>query len=177
MTEYEDRLPAGRKKGKVGRFMLVAWIVLPLVAILFQIYVPRFFSYLSYLELPLLVTVYFAVMRRQPIAGALTGCVIGLMQDSLSQHPLGMFGIVKTMAGYFAASISMRFDVENSALRFILGFFFFLFHQVFFWVLARGLLGQSAEFQLPQTIIYGFLNAVIAVPLYLVFDKLRTEER
>jgi rod shape-determining protein MreD len=177
VNEYDGRLPAVPRKGKVGRFLLAAWIALPLAAILFQIYVPRFFSYLSYLELPLLVTVYFAVMRRQPIAGALTGCVIGLMQDSLSQHPLGMFGIVKTLVGYFAASISMRFDVENSALRFMMSFFFFLFHQLFFWVLARGLLGQSLEFHIPQTIIYGFLNAVIAVPLYLVFDRLRTEER
>lgn len=178
MTEFNDRLmttpPAS--KTKITRFKPFAYVVVPLLAILFQVYVPRFLDYLSYLELPLLVTVYFALMRRQPIAGCLIGCGIGLAQDSLSHHELGTFGMAKTLVGYFAASISMRFDVENSALRFILSFFFFLFHQVFFWVLARGLLGQNLDFQVPQTIIFAFLNAVVAVPLFLILDKLRTDE-
>ncbi len=69
--------------------------------------------YLSYLELPLLVTVYFSLMRRSPIAGVLFGAGIGLAQDSLSRSYFGMFGIVKTLVGYFAASVSQRFDVEN----------------------------------------------------------------
>jgi len=87
-----------------------------------------------------------------------------------------MFGILKTLVGYFAASISMRFDVDNSALRFILSFFFFLFHQLFFWVLAQGLLGQNLELQVPQSIIFAFLNAVVAIPLYLILDRLRRED-
>jgi len=177
MTSIDDRLiPDLPMKSKVSRFRPVAYVLPPLLAILFQVYVPRFVEYLSYLELPLLVTVYFALMRRQPVAGAVIGCSIGLVQDSLSQHPLGMFGIVKTLVGYFAASISMRFDVENVALRFILSFFFFLFHQFFTWVLARGLLGQAMELQLPQSIIFGFLNAVVAVPLFMVLDRMKIEE-
>ena len=36
-----------------------------------------------------------------------------------------MYGIVKTLVGYFAASVSMRFDVDNPLIQFILGFFFF----------------------------------------------------
>ncbi len=178
MSGFDDNLlPNVPRKTKISRFRVSAYILIPLVAVLFQVYVPRFLEYLSYLELPLLVTVYFAIMRRQPVAGAVIGSVIGLVQDSLSQHPLGMFGIVKTLVGYFAASISQRFDVENSALRFILSFFFFIFHQFFFWVLARGLLGQNLDFQLPQTIIFAFLNAVVAVPLFLILDKLKTEDR
>jgi rod shape-determining protein MreD len=178
MTGLSERL-MGRAAGKskISRFRPVAYVVPPLLAILFQVYVPRFASYMSYLELPLLVTVYIALMKRQPVVGALMGSAIGLVQDALSQHPLGMQGIVKTLAGYFAASISMRFDVENVALRFILSFFFFVFHQFFLWVLARGLLGQSMDLQIPQTIIFAFMNAVVAVPLYLVLDRLRTEDR
>ncbi|MGJ5819247.1 rod shape-determining protein MreD [Paludibaculum fermentans] len=178
MTEYDDRiLQSGPRKAKISHFRPAAYIVIPLIAILFQVYVPRFVDFLSYLELPLLVVVYFSLMRRQPVAGAVIGTVIGLAQDSLSQHPLGMFGIVKTLVGYFSASISMRFDVENNALRFILSFFFFLFHQFFFWVLARGLLGRNLELQIPQSIIFAFLNAVVAVPLFLIMDKLRVEEQ
>ena len=177
MTSFERKLAAtSAPKAKVAHYRLPAYIVAPLIAVLVQVYVPRFVSYLSYLELPLLVTVYFALMRRQPITGSIIGTLIGLTQDSLSDHPLGMFGIVKTLVGYFAASLSMRFDVENHALRFILNFFFFLFHQVLYWVMASGLLGQNLELQIPQTIIFAFLNAVVAVPLSLFLDKLRKDE-
>ena len=43
------------KKG-VSKYHIAAIIGIPLAAILFQVYVPRFFERLSYLELPLLVT-------------------------------------------------------------------------------------------------------------------------
>ena len=60
------------------------------------------------------MVVYFSLMRRSPVAGVLFGAGIGLAQDSLSHNPLGMFGIVKTLVGYFAASMSQRFDVAKS---------------------------------------------------------------
>jgi rod shape-determining protein MreD len=176
MTHYNDsavHIPPSRLR--VWSFRPLTWVLLPLVAILFQVYMPRFFGFLSYLELPLLVTVYFSVMRRQPLAGALTGCLIGLAQDSLSSLPLGMFGIVKTVIGYSAASISLRFDVENSGLRYLMSFGFFLGHQVLFWALSHTLLGSHDDLRLPQTIIAAFLNGVVALPLFQVFDKLKSE--
>jgi rod shape-determining protein MreD len=172
-----DSLMSGMSRhSKPSRFRPLAYVVPPLVAILFQIYVQRFVPYLSYLELPLLVTVYLSLMRRQPVVGAILGCIIGLVQDSLGMHLLGVYGIVKTLVGYFSASISQRFDVENTSLRFVLSFFFFLFHQALLWVLGRGLLGQSLVAQVPQTIIFAFLNAIVAIPLFMVLDKLRVEE-
>src|SRR5229473_6184357 len=125
MNEYSDGFPD--RKTRVSRFKIAALIGIPLAAILFQVYVPRFITYLSYLELPLLVTVYFGLMRRSPIAGVCFGAGVGLAQDSLSHNPLGMFGIVKTLVGYFAASMSQRVDVESSVMRLVLGFFFFFF--------------------------------------------------
>jgi len=145
----------------------------PLGAILFQVYLPRFFQYLGYLELPLLVTVYYALERRQPIPALLFGALTGLGQDSLSAHPLGMFGIVKTLVGYFAASVSMRFDVDNPVVQFILSFFFFFFHQFFFWVLSRALLGQQIDFLPQQTFLFGILNAFVALPSFLLLDKMK----
>ena len=174
MTDFSDRLLTDApRKGRTSRFRPIVLISIPLVAILFQVYVPLFIEYLAYLELPLLVAVYFALMRRNPATGALTGAAIGLMQDSLSHQPLGMFGIVKTLVGYFAASLSLRFDVENPMMRFILGLFFFVFHQFFYWVLARALLGQEFDFRAQHTFITGLLNATVAIPLFLILDKLR----
>jgi rod shape-determining protein MreD len=176
MSEYSDQLlPGVARRNRQSRFRITVWVLIPLAAILFQVYVPRFIEVLSYLELPLLVTVYFSLMRRQPAAGAIIGAVIGLLQDSLSQHPLGMFGIVKTLVGYFSASVSQRFDVDNHALRFMLSFFFFIFHQILFWALARAFLGLVVDLQLPQTIIFAFLNAVVSVPFFLILDRLKAE--
>lgn len=174
MTEFTDTFTEPRKKkDPASRFNVAAMIAIPLVAILFQVYVPQFVKYLSYLELPLLVTVYFALMKRSPIAGVLFGAGIGLAQDSLSSHPLGMFGIVKTLVGYFAASMSQRFDVENPVVRLILSFFFCFFHQFFYWVLARALLGEGLDFDPQQTIVLAMLNAAVAVPLFHILDKLK----
>ena len=174
MTDFSNQFLADNpRKGRIPRYKPAVLVLIPLGAILFQVYVPLFFERLSYLEMPLLVTVYFALMRRQPIAGTLIGAAIGLMQDSLSHQPLGMMGIVKTMVGYFAASVSLRFDVDNGAIRLILGFFFFFFHQSFYWVLARSLLAQDLHFDLLQTFLFGVLNAVVALPLFLILDKLK----
>jgi len=174
MSEFTERLlTSPPRKESTERFRIVWLIVVPLIAILFQVYVPRFLQFLSYLELPLLITVHFALGRRGPIAAVIYGMSIGLVQDSLSHQPIGMFGIVKTLVGYFAASVSMRFDVENPIVTFILSFFFYLFHQFFYWVLARALLGQTMLFDAQQTLLFGLLNAAVALPLFRVLDKLK----
>ncbi len=162
----------GMKEASTSKLAWLPVVIVPLGAIVFQVYVPRFIEYLSYLELPLLVTVYFALLRRSPVAGVLFGAGVGLAQDSLSHHPLGMFGIVKTLVGYFAASVSQRFDVRNSAVRGILAFFFYFFHEFFYWVLARALLGQIFEFEPVQVVVKSALNAAVAIPLYHILDKL-----
>lgn len=166
---------AERRRGQKRRLRPVALLVVSVAAILSQVYLTRFVSYLYYLELPLLVTVYFALSRREPVFGVLSGAAIGLVQDSLSQNPIGMLGIVKTLVGYFAASVSLRFEVENRIIRFILGFFFFFFHQFFYWVLGNALLGQQLRFDLVQTLFFGVLNAAVAVPLFHLLDKLKAD--
>jgi rod shape-determining protein MreD len=174
MSGFRDQILLDNPRGgRISRYKPAVMVLVPLGAILFQVYVPLFFQSLSYLEMPLLVTVYFALMRRQPIAGTLIGAAIGLMQDSLSHQYLGMMGIVKTLVGYFAASVSLRFDVENSAVRLVLSFFFFFFHQFFYWVLASSLKAQDLRFDLLQTFLFGLLNAAVALPLFHILDKLK----
>lgn len=169
-----DRLLLGsQRESQISRFRAWALIAVPLAAILFQVYIPLFFQFLSFLELPLLVTIYFALMRRSPIAGLFVGMLVGLAQDSLSKNPLGMFGIVKTLVGYFAASVGMRFDVDHPFVRLVLAFFFFFFHQFFYWVLTRALLAQQIAFDVQRTLFLGLLNAVVAVSLFHFLDKLR----
>jgi rod shape-determining protein MreD len=178
ITEFsrEPILGEAPRKARTARLRVAVIVIAPLIAILFQVYVPQLIPLLGFIELPLLVTVYFSLIQSSPIAGVLFGAGIGLVQDSLSHQPLGMFGIVKTLVGYFAGSISQRFDVDNTAIRFILAFFFFFFHQLIYWMLTRALLGQMVFFNAQQTLVFGLLNAAVAVPLFLILDKMRVTE-
>ena len=64
MSYSSDRELAIDRTAQSSRFKPWVFIVVPVLAILFQIYVPLFFKFLSYLELPLMVVIYFALMRR-----------------------------------------------------------------------------------------------------------------
>jgi len=174
VSGYIDRYELSRRS-RVAYFRPASFVLVPLAAILFQVYVPRFYDSARYLELPLLAVVYFSLMRRAPVVGTLFGCAVGLVQDSLSHHPLGIFGIVKTLAGYFAASVSLKIDADNPGVRLVLGAFFFLFHQFFYWVLVRALLAQDLDLEFTQMLALAVLNAAVALPLFFFFDKLKVK--
>jgi rod shape-determining protein MreD len=166
-------LLSSQREGQVSRFRAWVVVVVPLAAILFQVYVPLFFKFLSFVEMPLLVVMYFALLRRSQISGLLLGAVVGLAQDSLSKNPLGVFGIVNTLVGYFAASVGMRIDVDQGVIRLLLSFFFYLFHELMHWVLVRALLGEQLAFEVQKTLLLALLNAVVGVSVFHFLDKLR----
>ena len=174
MTYSGDRLLlSSQREGQVSHFRGWVLLAVPLAAIAFQVYVPLFFQFFGFLEMPLLVVVYFAIMRRTQISGLLIGALIGLAQDSIFHNPLGMYGIDKTLVGYFAASVGMRFDVEHGLIRLLLCFLFYVFHQFFYWVIARALLSQQLVLDMQHTALVGLLNAVVGVALFAFLDKLR----
>src|SRR5262249_53783047 len=128
-----------------SRFQVVALVILTLIAIIGKFYLPRLVPRTEWLELPLLLTVYFGLMRHGQIQALFFGAFVGLAEDSLSPAtlPIGMYGITKTLVGYFAASVSMRFNVESTLIRVVLSFFFYFFHAFFYWIMRRALLAQS----------------------------------
>lgn len=176
MNEISDQLLKRRAhEGWFSRFQVVALAAITLVAIIGKFYLPRLIPNTEWLELPLLLTVYFGMMRRNQLAALLFGSFVGLAEDSLSPAnlPIGMYGITKTLVGYFAASVSLKFDVESTVIRFVLSFFFYFFHSFFYWIMRRALLGQIVPFDPQETFVYGALNAVVAIPLFLILDRMR----
>jgi rod shape-determining protein MreD len=169
----ERILLSSQREGQVSRFRTWVLLAVPLAAILFQIYVPLFFSFLGFVEMPLLVVMYFALMRRSQTIGLFVGTAVGLAQDSLSKNYLGMYGIVNTLVGYFAASVGMRLDVDHPLIRLLLSFFFYLFHQFLYWVLGRALLASTLPFEWQRALMMGLLNAVVGMALFHFLDKLR----
>jgi rod shape-determining protein MreD len=176
MNEISDEiLTPPLKESWFSRFQVIALVAITLVAIISKFYLPRLLPHTEWLELPLLLTIYFSLMRRGQIASLFFGAFVGLAEDSLSPAnlPIGMYGITKTLVGYFAASISMRFNVESPVIRLILSFFFYFFHAFFYWMMRRALLGQAVPFNPQEELVHGALNAVIAIPLFAILDRMR----
>src|SRR6267378_6111228 len=139
--------------------VVTAAVVLSLVV---QAFFPVHAGWVHYLELPLLVTLYFALSKRNPSSGLLLGMVIGLLQDSLSRTPLGLYGIAKTLVGFVGSSIGARIDVEHPIARFILTIGFYLFHHAVFAVTSRLLLAQLTEsYVTGPVLIASVVNAFI----------------
>jgi rod shape-determining protein MreD len=158
---------------EVYRFGLPVSIGVPVAAIFLQAFLPLRFPFFATFDLPLLITIFFAVARRNPISGLLTGAVIGLLQDCLTHHPIGLYGIAKTFVGYGASSLGAKLDVENVGARFLVTLFFYIVHVVVYFVVARGLVGLTLEWSWMHELGRAVANALLAVALFAVLDRFK----
>jgi rod shape-determining protein MreD len=160
---------------EVHKFHAGAIIGSLMVIFFLQAFLPQYFHKLAILDLPLLVTIYFGLSRRNPSTGLLLGMAIGLAQDSLSGPtvPLGLYGIAKTIIGYLASSIGARLDTEHPAARFALTILFFGVHQGILVLERRILLAQSEVWFSMQMGIAALVNAVVGMFLFILLDRLR----
>lgn len=125
-------------------------------------------------ELPLLVTIYFGVSRRNPVSGLFLGAVIGILQDALSHdNPIGLYGIAKTLVGYLASSVGAKIDTEHPLSRFGLVFILFHFHQVVLAITQRVLLSRPAPMFTLRLFIASIVSSAFAVLLFALLDRLR----
>src|SRR5579864_9563202 len=111
-----------RRDLEVHRYPVPLYLAAPVVSLVLQALLPRILGRFSYFDLPLVVTVYFALGRRSPIQGMFMGGFLGLFEDALTNRAIGINGIAKTIAGYLAASVGIRIDVQNSLIRLMLNF-------------------------------------------------------
>lgn len=158
---------------EVYRFSLPVTIIVPLVAIFLQAFIPLRFPFFGIFDLPLLVVIFFAVARRSPIAGLITGGLIGIVQDSLTHQPIGLFGIAKCVVGYGASSLGVKLDVENAGARFLVTMFFYVVHEFVYFMVARGLVGLSLQWSWPHELRSAIANALLAVALFALLDRFK----
>jgi rod shape-determining protein MreD len=175
MNDETFDLRVGESHIEVHKFHGGAIIVATVVALFLQSSVPVYFPKFAVVDLPLLITIYFGLSRRNPSTGLLLGMVIGLLQDSLSGPtvPLGLYGIAKTVIGYLASSIGARLDTEHPVARFALTMLFFCLHQGLIVVTRRLLLAQPEVWFNMRLAIAAAVNAVLAVFLFMLLDRLR----
>lgn len=162
-----------REQVEVYRFSVPVAVGVPLAALLLQSFLPLKLPFMAMFDLPLLVTIYFAMGRRNQLSGLLTGSIIGLMQDSLTHQPIGLYGIAKTVVGYGASSLGVKLDVDNHGSRFLATFAFYLLHQIIYFGIARGLAQQVLYWRWGHQAITAVANAALALVLFFALDRLR----
>ena len=113
------------------------------VALLLKMVLPKQLSFFQYVDLALVITVYFS-LQRAPISGMLVGVVGGIGQDAIGGGILGVQGFAKTLLGYLVAIASIRFSLENPLAR----------------------LGVVAVVAAAHAVIFAGLHLVLEDPLY-----------
>ncbi len=159
---------------EVYRFSIPVTVGVPLLALFLQSFGPKIFpSFAIYFDLPLLVTIFFAMARRNPISGLFTGAAIGLTQDMLGAYPIGIYGIAKTVVGYLASSLGAKLDVENAGARFLVTLGFYLIHAAVYFGVARYMVNLTLHWSWSRGILAGLANAFLGVLLYFMLDKFK----
>jgi rod shape-determining protein MreD len=154
------------------RFSAAVTIAVPFACIFLQTYVPKVFPRLLILDLPLIAVIFFAVARRNPIYGAITGAVIGLLQDAFTGLPIGINGIAKTIIGYAASSIGLQVDVENITTRILMNFGFSILQSGLLFLIQHFLLGIVSYRLLWLHELYRALfNTLLAIPIFGLLDR------
>lgn len=161
------------KKKEIYQFNPLVLILVPLVALVIQTYLPLYLSAMSFLDLPLLVVIYFGLARRNPIEGIFSGGLIGMAQDALSRGPIGLLGSAKTVIGYVTSFVSVRFAVEHRGVRLIIIFIFYYLHFFLLYFFGTLLLGQPMSLEWSNRIIAALVNTVVGVLLFEVLDRFR----
>ncbi len=166
-------LRIGESHIEVHKFLGGTILLSVIIAVIAQSFLPVYISKAGILDLPLLITIYFGLSRRNPSTGLLLGTFVGLLQDSLSKTPLGLFGIAKTIIGYLASSIGARLDTEHPLARFALTGAFFVVHQAIVVLVQKVLLAQAQPLFTMKLLVATLVNSVLAVFLYFLLDRLR----
>ncbi|MGA3346870.1 MAG: rod shape-determining protein MreD [Terracidiphilus sp.] len=157
-------------------YPMLVYVLTPLVALVLQAWLPRLLGGYAWFDLPLVVTVYFALVRRDPIQGTLMGCGLGLFEDALTHHAIGVNGVAKTVVGFLSGSVGVRIDVENITIRLMLTFALSLLSSAIYLFIYRILLGLDLEWSWLAELMKAVGNTVIALVLFHLLDRLQLRD-
>ncbi len=165
-----------RRDLEIRRYPLFAYVLVPLLALVLQAWLPRVLGRFAWFDLLLIVTVFFALGRRSPIQGMLMGGILGIFQDALTNHALGINGIAKTVVGYLAASVGVRIDVENFTIRLALIFLLSLVSSAIYIFVVRVLLGLELDSNWIFEIYKALGNSLIALVSFPLLDRFQSRD-
>ena len=166
-----------RRDSEIRRYPFLVYGLVPLAGLVLQAWLPRLIGERhAWFDFPLVITVYFALGRRSPIQGTILGAILGLLEDALTGHVIGLNGIAKTVCGFLAASVGIRIDVENQTIRLMLNFLLSLLSSALYLVVYRFVLGLSLEWNWLSEAFKALGNSAIALLLFPLLDRLQLRD-
>ena len=166
----------GRRDFEIHRYPLLVYTLVPLASLVLQAWLPRVTSPYDWFDLPFVVTVYFALGRRNPIQGTIMGAAMGLFEDALTHHAIGINGIAKTAVGFLAGSVGVRIEVDNQIIRLLLNFLLSLLSSAIYLFVSHFLLGLAPVWSWLTELLRAVGNSLIALVLFPVLDRLQVRE-
>ncbi|MGD0128363.1 MAG: rod shape-determining protein MreD [Terriglobia bacterium] len=155
------------------RVHYVTLAVSVLAALLLQTVLPVVIPVAGLMDFPLLVTVYFTLIRQNQIFGIALGSVLGLLQDALSHGYLGMFGMAKAVVGYLAASAAMRFNFETLFARSVATASLVAIHDLCMTALQHALLDSPPPFVPLDRASSVLVNVALSLIFFPILDRFR----
>jgi rod shape-determining protein MreD len=165
-----------RRDLEIHRYPLIVYLLVPLTSLVLQAWLPRALHRFPWFDLPLVVTIYFALGRRSPIQGTLMGAALGIFEDALSHNAIGLNGIAKCCVGFLAASVGVRIDVENVTIRVLLNFVLSLLSSALYYFVRRVLLGVELEWSWLLQLYIAIGNSIIALVLFPLLDRFQMRD-
>src|SRR5580692_7822517 len=171
------RMAVSRRDLEIHQYPVPVYLLVMLVALVLQALLPRVLGprHIWY-DFPLATPIYFALARRSPIGGMLIGGVMGIFQDALTGHAIGVYGIAKTISGYLAASVGVRIDVQNTIIRVMLNFSLTVLCSAIYLFIYRVLLGMEFSWNWPNTLIQAIGNSVLALFIFPLLDRFQVRD-
>ncbi|HTS70316.1 MAG TPA: rod shape-determining protein MreD [Terriglobia bacterium] len=144
-----------------------------LASLLLQTFLPLRVPLARLIDLPLLIVIYFALMRRDKVFAIALGAGLGLLQDALSHGYIGIYGIAKAIVAYLAASASTRFELESLVARTVLTGVFILVHNLCLAALQRILLETPWPYQPFAAASAVLINVALGLIIFQLLDRIR----
>lgn len=142
-------------------------------SLLLEVTLPPALPLAHLFQFPLLVVVYFSMVRENQLFGIAFGTAMGLLQDALSHGYLGQMGMAKALIGYLAATAGLKFEFDNLLVRGLLIGSLVFVHNGFLYLLTHELLGLPPPFDPLQFIASILVNVALGLILFPLFDRLK----
>jgi rod shape-determining protein MreD len=154
----------------IRSYPLLVYALAPLAALVLQAWLPGMLHSHAWFDFPLVITVYFALARRDPIQGTMMGAGMGIFEDALTHHAIGANGIAKTVAGFLAGSVGVRIDVDNFIIRLMLTFLLSLLSSFLYVLIYRVLLGMDQEWRGLEELMKAVGTSAAAMVVFPLLD-------
>ncbi len=144
------------------------------LAVVLQSSLTSIWQAFNFIDLPLIVVVYFA-LGRDGVLAVIVGLVAGLSTDALSGGILGANGFTKSLIGFSVATLATRVNLDNSLTRIFVVAAATAFDAAVYVLLHR-MLGQSLLPPFVETTAFKLIvTTTIGTFIFYFFDIFLSE--